>query len=122
MIYASRTAESLNSDPTPIFNRTTGGRHTDDGYGALEDDQIVWKPRPSFTPKTTHPANPVLTEFREVVAGLGHRPLAVKDEIKWWIDCLGEPASLVPKNGYHWTLDQIEHAKRVFERLASFHA
>lgn len=32
-------------DPLPVKNLTTGERHTADGYGAIQGDELVYKPR-----------------------------------------------------------------------------
>lgn len=37
--------DPITGDPLPVLNRTTGERHTADGYGALVDDELVWEPR-----------------------------------------------------------------------------
>jgi len=65
----------------------------------------------------TSRTNPVLSEFRGVVRKLPDR--LIGDEIRWWHKCFEQPESLIPDNGYEWTLEHIEHARKVISRLDS---
>lgn len=64
----------------------------------------------------TSRTNPVLAEFRDT-AGVMY---SFKDDLNWWVDCLNDPRWLVPINGDHWNDYEIDHARRVLSRLASF--
>lgn len=119
-IYASRTAESLNSDPLPEVNPDGTRAAIGEGRPTYEPgafgkmiESVRYDPRPSFTPKTTHPANPVLDWFRSVVDDpkCGTKSQVIED-------FLTDPRFLDEK----FTPDQITHARAVLSRLAAFHA
>lgn len=63
----------------------------------------------------TSRTNPVLSEYREVITGLPKRLIA--EETRWWLKCFENPETLIPDNGYNWTLENIEHARKVLTRL-----
>lgn len=58
-IYASRTAESMNIDPTPYRCEIHGERYSIENALDTPTGEVAacdhWEPRPEFTPKTTYP-------------------------------------------------------------------
>lgn len=113
--YASKTAQP-NRDPLPWVDR-------EDGPGneirqAWPDGWTEYEPRPEFDHKQHNEPNPILVEFRDV-AGT-HFPFA--EDLAWWLKCLEDPTFDYTANGYRWTLEQVDHARRVLSRLAKLAA
>lgn len=128
-MFSSRTAESMNRDPKPYLVR---GRRYPEGtlpYEALfGDSPVSFDPRPEFTPKTAHPANPILVAFRE--GRVEDAPMD-KDALDYlralspdqWVyasdqanDELNNADTGAAINA---TPEQIGHARRVLTRLAT---
>lgn len=129
-IFASIDPASLNADPKPYLTNL-GARYANHADAVSHEPRHVgggWKPRPEFTPATTHPHNPILVAFREY-ASLDNFPLA--GALAMWqvsLESLDTFGGLVawddPDHPRHAlttaTPEQADHAGRVLTRLAHF--
>lgn len=127
MIFASRTPESLNSDPRRIvvldhngkimvrFPTMKSANYYRSYYVPVSSARTAIDPRPEYTPTTTHPANPILVAFRE--------------ETRHCSD--SHPLSACARLALHFEEDgdfpdashnEIQHANRVLTRLAAWQA
>lgn len=114
-IYSSGKHEKLTADPQPWKNLSAhGGRWPHESRDPLND---ALRPRPEFDRPLNNPANPVLRDVRfhatnrrggEVIAGV----------YREWLH-YARPGSHPDNWSEDITADQVEHARRVLERLAA---
>lgn len=115
MIYSSGKHEKLTADPQPYVDQWDIDRSPDgDPAGFDFDVWFSYSPRPEFDRPLANPANPVLVEFR-AEAGQ-HYPF--RDDLAWWVLCLNADPSTFRTDGYGWSEEHIDHARRVLKRLA----
>lgn len=120
-IFASRTPESMNTDPEPWALRHYDGDVRPRGWEECQkrpewhdrENSLDYLPRPEFTPKTTHPANPALVEFRYLWSG---QPDMLDIADYWVAEQLESDGENAPMHDY--TPEQVDHARRVLSRLA----
>jgi hypothetical protein len=116
-IYASRTAASLNVDPMAVVHPDTGERYPT-GFRppyvvGIRNPIPIYDPRPEYTPQTTHEANPILAAWRLV--GIDEREEYTREVEQLWLETT--TGTLAPNVVVHATVDQIDHAHRVLQRL-----
>lgn len=117
MIYSSGKHDKLTADPWPIQGYwPDGGKGGRYAYPFTFQDvrEFRREPRPEFDRPLTNPVNPVLVSFREDMlnARMGQEENQ-RDDYEWLIG---------PDWENYWqehvTAEQIDHARRVLERLA----
>lgn len=114
----------FNDDPMPWVHDCSDV-YDNDGTCALQGDRNPstepgwvtekFRPRPEFDRPQHNPTNPILTEFR----GVAGRYYSFRRDLAWWLECLNDPSFDYSAEGYLWTPEQVDHARRALTRLAN---
>lgn len=113
MIFKSK---QVNTDPKPYRNEDSAERLTT--QEAQQDRATGWEVTFDPRPEYDHPVNRILAGYREDVANsadLGHD---VRATAEYWLSFSDD----WDKDGLTATPDEIDHARRVLERLARWSA
>jgi hypothetical protein len=117
MIFASTPPH--NTDPKPYHATLSDGTGMRTSFGNGAVVPMVYAPRTEFDQPRAHDANPILVELRRITQETGLLPHAAGLVFGNSIIHAHEPG--FPEE-MGWSVAHVEHARRVFTRLARWSA